>query len=143
MLLLRKLDHGFILIVFLYGVAEVNDAFALVSGKLFGRKKIFPRLSPGKTWVGMFGGITAACLFGLLFHHFAAAFSFQFVVAGTLLVLLTTVLGDLVTSRIKRNLNIKDFANFVPKHGGILDTYDSLIFSAPFFYWFATWISSG
>ena len=137
LLLLRRLDHGFSLVVFLYGVAEINDSFALVSGKLFGRKKIFPHLSPGKTWAGMFGGITAACLFGLLFHHFVADFSLPFVAAGTLLVILTTILGDLVTSKIKRNLSIKDFGNFVSKHGGVLDTYDSLIFSAPLFYWFA------
>ena len=139
LLLLRKLNHGFVLVVFLYGVAEVNDAFALVTGKLFGRKKIFPRLSPGKTWSGMFGGITAACLFGLLFHHVVATFSLPFIAAGLFLVILTTVLGDLVTSKIKRNLNIKDFANFLPIHGGVLDIYDSLIFSAPFFYWYAAW----
>lgn len=138
LLLLRKLNHGLVLVVFLYGVSEINDAFALVSGKLFGRKKLFPRLSPGKTWAGMIGGITAACLFGLLFHQFVAAFSFQFSVAGIALVILTTVLGDLVTSKIKRNLNIKDFGNFLPIHGGVLDIYDSLIFSAPLFYWFAT-----
>ncbi|MFC1857258.1 phosphatidate cytidylyltransferase [Thermodesulfobacteriota bacterium] len=138
LLLLRKLNNGFILIVFLYGVSEINDAFALVSGKLFGRKKMFPRLSPGKTYAGMSGGIAAACLFGLLFHRFVGAFSFTFIVSGTCFVILTTVLGDLVTSKIKRNLNIKDFGVFLPKHGGVLDTYDSLIFSAPLFYWFAT-----
>jgi phosphatidate cytidylyltransferase len=137
LLLLRKLTNGFILVVFLYGVSEINDAFALVAGKLFGRTKMFPRLSPGKTYAGMFGGIAAACLFGLLFHQFVGAFSFKFIVPGIFFVILTTVLGDLVTSKIKRNLNIKDFGNFFPKHGGVLDTYDSLIFSAPLFYWFA------
>jgi phosphatidate cytidylyltransferase len=139
LLLLHKLTHGFILVALLYGVSEVNDAFALVSGKLFGRKKIFPRLSPGKTYAGLFGGIAAACLFGLLFHQFVAAFSIKFIVPGIFFVILTTVLGDLVTSKIKRKLNIKDFGNFLPKHGGVLDTYDSLIFSAPLFYWFAAW----
>ena len=137
LLLLRKLPNGFILIGFLYGVSEINDAFALVSGKLFGRKKIFPRLSPGKTYAGMFGGIAAASLFGLLFYQFVAAFSFKFIVLGIFFIILTTVLGDLVTSKIKRNLNIKDFGHFLSKHSGVLDTYDSLIFSAPVFYWFA------
>lgn len=137
LVLLRKMPHGFALVIFFYGICEIHDAFALISGKLVGSKKIFPRLSPGKTYVGTFGGIAAACLFGLLFHRFVAAFPLTFILPGICFVILTAVMGDLVTSKIKRNLNIKDFGSFVPKHGGVLDTYDALIFSAPLFYWYA------
>lgn len=137
LVLLRKLPNGFLLVVFLYGVSEVNDAFALVLGKVFGRKKIFPTLSPNKTYVGTFGGIGAALLFGMLFNHFVTVFPLRSALAGICVVIMTTILGDLVTSKMKRNLNIKDFGNFLPKQGGILDIYDAVIFSAPLFYLYA------
>ncbi|UCG07597.1 MAG: phosphatidate cytidylyltransferase [Desulfobacterales bacterium] len=137
LVLLRKLPNGFNLVVFLYGVSEVNDAFALILGTMFGKKKIFPKLSPNKTYVGTFGGLCAAVLFGVLFNHFVVAFPLRYAFAGIFIVITTTILGDLVTSKVKRNLNIKDFGRFLPKHGGILDIYDAVIFSAPLFYWYA------
>jgi phosphatidate cytidylyltransferase len=136
MILILKLPHGFVLVVFLYLVSEVNDSFAQLFGKLLGKKKIFPKLSPNKTYAGAIGGIISGMVAGIAFNYFVGSFPFKPIFIASILIIVTTISGDMVASKIKRDLEIKDFGKFLPLHGGILDIYDSIIFSAPLFYWF-------
>ena len=131
---IQRMPAGFALIVFLYGMSEVNDGFALVFGKLFGRKRIFPELSPNKTWGGTLVGAVCACLAALAFHATVGILSFWQALVGALIVVICSVAGDLVGSRIKRGVGVKDFGNVLPMQGGVLDIYDSLIFASPVFY---------
>jgi phosphatidate cytidylyltransferase len=137
LLVLRKLDGGFMIVFFMYGLAEVNDSFAYLLGKLLGRKKIFPSISPNKTWVGFASGIVVAAVAGFAANatliHFPAAFAAAVVPT----IICCTVLGDLVSSKIKRDLGVKDFGSLIPRTGGVLDCYDSLVFISPFVYFVA------
>lgn len=132
---LRGRPDGFALVAFLYCVLEATDSFALVVGKLFGRTKVFPRLTPGKTWAGLLGGLALGGATGIAFGLFATPLPPARVIGATLFLLVATVLGDLVASRLKRELGIKDFAPGTTPHGGVLDIYDSLVFAAPVAYW--------
>lgn len=135
LVMLRNLPHGFLLVAFLYTVVETCDSFALLCGKLGGRTKAFPTLSPGKTRAGVVGGLVSGGLVGVLFGVAAGGLPLAVVLPVTAAVLVTTVLGDLAASKIKRNLGIKDFGDAVPTHGGVLDVYDTLIVAAPVFFW--------
>ncbi len=136
-MLLYNLKRGTDLVLFLYVVSEVNDSFAQLMGRILGEKKIFPRLSPNKTWAGLLWGILFALTTGIIANHFTFGFTIASLIPGIMLIITGSILGDLIPSRIKRDHKVKDFGNFLPLHGGILDTYDSLIFTAPFFYWYA------
>jgi len=114
---------------------ELNDVLAFCCGKFFGRRKLAPTTSPGKTWGGALGALVlTTAIFAVIG---------QFVFAGTLLAApihlvtmgallsFTGQLGDLVISSVKRDLGIKDMGTTIPGHGGILDRFDSLLFVGP------------
>lgn len=128
---LSAMPNGFGYVVFLYGVVECTDSFAYLFGKLFGRRKIFPRLSPNKTWAGVVGGAACGVGAGLLIGSRIPGVPLPLVGVAAALVVALTVLGDLAASRLKRAAGVKDFGDVLPGHGGILDTYDTLIFVAP------------
>lgn len=119
------------------------DTCAYVVGKLIGRKKIFPVLSPHKSLEGCIGGMLGAALIGGLYGHFfvETAFPNQTVMwiiaficgAGAVM----SMVGDLAASAIKRNHDIKDYGNLIPGHGGIMDRFDSMIVTAPMIYFLA------
>lgn len=128
---LRAGTNGFLWIFAVFVTVEVGDAFALLCGKLFGRTKIFPRLSPRKTAEGLVGGLvlggTASYLLGV---HLLALPGFE---AGLLALLFLSagLAGDLLTSALKRARGVKDFPAVLARHGGVLDIYDSFLFAAP------------
>ena len=114
------------------------DTVAFVVGILLGRRKLVPHISPRKTWAGAIGGVVGGTAAGWL-----GAVTFLPVItplAGALLGLVCAILGqlgDLVESLLKRDAGIKDSAQLIPGHGGILDRVDSLLFTVPLlFYWF-------
>jgi phosphatidate cytidylyltransferase len=121
--------------VFLLLVAtEANDVAQYVWGKLFGRRKIMPRVSPNKTWEGFLGGwATTAALIWFLGPYFLP-------LEGGALALLAATLpvagfaGDVTMSAIKRDIGVKDVSGLIPGHGGLLDRADSLIFTTPLFF---------
>jgi phosphatidate cytidylyltransferase len=133
-ILLEKMSNGFALIIFMYGISETFDAFAFLFGKLFGRKKIFPTLSPKKTYTGVFFGTFFALAMAMLLNRFVTKLPFWVAVVGAIVLVIFTLLGDLAASKLKRDLGVKDFGNVLPKQGGVLDIYDSLIFVSPVFY---------
>ena len=118
------------LFVFLW----VNDSGAYCSGSLFGRHKLFPRISPGKTWEGSIGGgilvLIVAVVVGYLLGDGHALSIPMWLGLGLVVVVLGT-LGDLVESLFKRTLGIKDSGNILPGHGGILDRFDSSLMAIP------------
>lgn len=110
------------------------DSGAYLFGKLFGKHKLAPKVSPGKTWEGVIGGLVTSALISWLFGRYAPLN----VVPVTLLVCsviaaLASVLGDLTESMFKREAGIKDSGNLIPGHGGILDRIDSLTAAVPVF----------
>lgn len=116
------------------------DTCAYVVGKLFGKKKIFPVLSPHKSLEGCIGGVAGAALIGGLYGYFfvGAVFPEQ-QVAGIIAFIcavgaVMSMVGDLAASAIKRNHNIKDYGKLIPGHGGIMDRFDSMIVTAPMIY---------
>ncbi len=120
------------LFVFLW----INDSGAYVSGSLFGKHKLFPRISPGKTWEGSIGGallvVVAACVVAYLINgkNLTAEYLLMWVGLGIIVVFFGTW-GDLVESLFKRTLGIKDSGNILPGHGGMLDRFDSSLLAIP------------
>ena len=126
-------DRNLLLTAFLLLIIELSDTFQYVFGKLFGKHKIIPNLSPSKTVEGFIGGTLLASLIGACLFKITP---FSFVQAGliSLMVTLLGFLGGLVMSAIKRDRGIKDWGNLISGHGGMLDRLDSVCFAAPIFF---------
>lgn len=113
----------------------VNDTGAYCTGSLFGRHKLFPRVSPGKSWEGSIGGavfvIIAAIIISLLSGDGNTPLSIGVWIGLGLVVVVFGTLGDLVESLLKRTLGVKDSGNILPGHGGMLDRFDSSLMAIP------------
>ncbi|MDI1281634.1 phosphatidate cytidylyltransferase [Brevundimonas sp.] len=113
---------------------EANDVLQYCCGKLFGRHKIIPAISPNKTWEGFIGGwILTAALIWVLTPVFTPMTGYPVVVLAVLLPL-AGFAGDVTMSAVKRDLGVKDTSRLIPGHGGLLDRIDSLTFTAPLFF---------
>lgn len=125
---------GFIVLIW------ANDVGAYLVGVAFGRRKLFERISPKKSWEGFFGGLLIACGTGVLIQwamgkYFFNDISFSLYWVGlAIVVVISGVFGDLVESMLKRSVLLKDSGDVIPGHGGFLDRFDALIFSVPFVY---------
>lgn len=112
-----------------------SDSLAYFSGKYIGKNKLWPSISPKKTIEGLIGGIIGAVIIALIFSHVAmkngASWQIAFLAAFTALF---TTAGDLVESKFKRNMEIKDSGNMLPGHGGILDRFDGVLLAAPVYF---------
>ncbi|NLR93220.1 MULTISPECIES: phosphatidate cytidylyltransferase [Flammeovirga] len=109
-----------------------NDSGAYFSGKTFGRRKLFERISPKKTWEGSIGGAALAVTVSLVFSHFFNSLEAWRWVTIAIIIVVTGTYGDLVESLFKRSMSIKDSGTTLPGHGGFLDRFDGLLLSAPF-----------
>lgn len=113
-----------------------TDIFAYFTGVFLGKHKMAPHLSPKKTWEGAIGGIIGCTL---LCWGFGMIFCREFVGTCTIIGLLgapVSMFGDLTASAYKRKMGIKDYGNLIPGHGGIMDRFDSILFTAPFVYYY-------
>lgn len=131
--------HGRWWVVFVLFVTWAADTGAYLAGRAWGRHRLAPRLSPGKTWEGFFGG----CLVGSLVGAFLGILIELGAGPGALLGLLIGslgTLGDLSISVLKRRAGVKDSGNLFPGHGGMLDRLDSLLWSGMLAYLYAHWI---
>lgn len=127
---------GVRLVLLLIITAECNDIFQYLTGKMFGKRKIAPKISPNKTVEGFLGGlILTPVLTNLLGWFLLPERSILFYTLLGLGIAFFGFCGDLFISRIKRRAGVKDTGRLIPGHGGLLDRVDSLIFSAPLFYW--------
>lgn len=122
------------LILFLAILNQGNDVAQYVWGKLLGKNKIIPDVSPKKTWEGFLGGIGTTMVMALLLHSFITPFSIPFALFIGAMLAVTGFIGDVTFSAMKRDLRIKDAGALIPGHGGILDRIDSLSLSAPLFF---------
>jgi len=118
----------------------VNDSFAFLVGKNFGKRKLFVSVSPKKTQEGFLGGLVFALIAGYIISLFNKDFTIINWLAIALIVSVIGTIGDLVESKFKRQANIKDSGAIMPGHGGMLDRLDSLLFAAPFVYLFINFI---
>ncbi|MCB1227534.1 MAG: phosphatidate cytidylyltransferase [Verrucomicrobiales bacterium] len=121
------------LLFFLVMVTQMSDVLQYVFGKLYGKRKLAPKVSPSKTWEGLIGGGLAATGLGAALS-FATPFTPWQAAAMAGLLVLTGFLGGLVMSAVKRSLQAKDWGHGIPGHGGVLDRLDSILFSAPVFF---------
>lgn len=126
------------LLLFFFVVIFGSDAGQYFSGKAFGKHKLAPAISPGKTVEGAIGGLIAAGGFAALCTLvFFPELSYKFGVPLGVAMAALGMLGDLAESAMKRGSNTKDAASILPGHGGLLDRLDSLLFNAPLLYYFA------
>lgn len=109
----------------------INDTFAYLSGMLFGKHKLFERITPKKTWEGFAGGVIATVLASWLLFKFSGQTSLTTWLIAGFIVAISSVFGDFVESMFKRAAGLKDSGNLIPGHGGILDRIDSLLFVFP------------
>ena len=133
-----ELERTLILVAVLISV--ITDAFAFFTGKAFGRKKIFPKISPNKTYSGVFGAFLMSIIIAYLIDiNFRGYFlenqifiNDLYFLFAVFLVSSVSQIGDLIISFFKRSSNIKDTGNLFPGHGGLLDRIDGMIFAFPF-----------
>ncbi len=133
--LTNNLDKQMLLIVLL--PIYLNDTLAYVFGRLFGKNPLIPSVSPKKTREGFIGGLIGAALVMLAILYFVGSFNTMnaLAIAGvSVLASILATLGDLFESKLKRSINIKDSGNILPRHGGILDRIDAMLFVAPVLY---------
>lgn len=119
-------------VIFALGLIWTTDSGAYFIGKKFGKKKLWPEISPNKTVEGFIGGIVTAIVFALIFQ-LISPFSISIIALITVTIIASVFgqLGDLVESALKRQYQVKDSGNLLPGHGGILDRFDSLLFVLP------------
>jgi len=127
-------SYNAILVMIPLALIWINDTFAYLAGKLLGKHKIFPVLSPHKTWEGFIGGILFTVLAALVFPVWIKGGNVLQWISLALMVSLTGTAGDLFESALKRARGIKDSSNLLPGHGGILDRIDSFLFVIPFYF---------
>ncbi len=136
----RESQDGIWFIWVIFITSWVSDTCAYFVGSAWGKHKMTPRLSPKKSWEGAVGGIIgsgiATSIFGLIYeinHESRFLMIPVFFLIGCIGAFIS-MCGDLVASAVKRNNNVKDFGNVIPGHGGILDRFDSVLFTAPTVY---------
>ncbi len=157
----RQLWAGAFLLLYVLVVVWIGDIAAFYTGRLVGRHKLAPRISPGKTWEGAIGSFIAAVIVGWLVFGHAFQISLKLAEVGlieraqgyfalevpalwTTLLLSAAIniaaqLGDLVESLMKRGAGVKDSGTLVPGHGGILDRIDALLLAGPVLWYYAAW----
>ena len=120
------------LIIGLFAIIWSSDVFAYLVGSAFGRNRLFPRISPNKSWEGSIGGL----IFALVAAYVLSLVYPQVDLLNWIIIAMMTVvsgtLGDLVESMLKREAGVKDSGNLLPGHGGVLDRFDATIFAVPF-----------
>ena len=132
LVLIDLYPHGNIWIFFLLTVIFSNDTGAFYFGRHLGRHKLHKVVSPGKTWEGAIGGLVSAFIAGLLFLRMVRLHPLDLKTVILILALaITSQIGDLVESMIKRAHGVKDSGRILPGHGGILDRIDGLLFAIP------------
>ena len=129
-------------LLFIYLSIWSNDSFAYLIGRKIGKKKLFPRISPSKTWEGAIGGILGSVLLIGIVILVCVFFNYiiynkkelLYILISTIFIGIIANFGDLFESLLKRYAGVKDSSSLLPSHGGFLDRLDSLIFTGPFLY---------
>ncbi len=127
--------QGAVLVLWLFIVIVATDTGAYLVGRTVGGPKLAPRISPGKTWSGLAGGVAAAGILGGVAVRLGGEAAPPSLAAAVVAMLLAVVAqgGDLVESALKRRSGVKDSGTLLPGHGGVLDRFDGVLFAAPCF----------
>jgi phosphatidate cytidylyltransferase len=138
-----EFDGRFYVLYFIL-VTKFSDLGAYTVGSMIGRHKMIPRISPGKTWEGVAGGVAAAIVMAAVAHYwFFRELPLKFALPLAVVMTVVGIFGDLAESALKRGAGAKDAATILPGHGGLLDRLDSLLFNAPLIYYFARFYFHG
>lgn len=135
LIFIRAAENGVAILIFILCVIWGADIGAYFSGKWWGKHKLAPKVSPNKTWQGLYGGILLAIIvavIGCIVFNISPLAGLIMVILS-ILTALFSVLGDLLESMLKRHMNIKDIGGYLPGHGGLLDRIDSLTAALPIF----------
>lgn len=137
---------GLWLVLYILGLVWSADIGAYFAGKTWGKKKLAPRVSPGKSWAGAWGGLGSSLVLALSVSFSLSLPMLQLLALSfvTVLAAAMSIIGDLTESMFKRNAGIKDSSQLLPGHGGILDRIDSLLVTAPlvtFIFMYLAWVA--
>ncbi len=124
------------LVLYLVFLTQFNDVSQYIWGKLLGKTRIIPKVSPNKTRAGLIGGVLTTTILAVLLAPLLTPLSLQMAVAAGLLISIAGFIGDVTISALKRDLGVKDSGSLLPGHGGVLDRVDSLTYTAPLFFHF-------
>jgi len=136
---IMELEHGRMWLFYVLILTFATDVGAFYTGRTLGGPKFFPQVSPAKTWSGAIGGLLVSCLAsvfigGMLLEDISTQ---RLIIFGTVIPIIA-MLGDLFESMFKRSGNVKDASNILPGHGGIMDRFDSILFTIPVMYYLIT-----
>jgi phosphatidate cytidylyltransferase len=112
----------------------LSDTGGYAVGVFFGKHKMAPSISPGKTWEGFAGSVVSAAVGSALLLHFLLEIPWYWGVLFGAVIAVVAVAGDLAESMLKRDLGLKDMSNLLPGHGGVMDRLDSILFAVPLAY---------
>lgn len=135
LLLIKQMEHSEFVLLYLCFMVWGADVGAYFAGRKFGKAKLAPRVSPGKSWAGFWGGMVSSCIIGLGMAVYAgmATQAIVILMLVTVVTVAVSVLGDLSESMFKRHTGIKDSSQLLPGHGGVMDRIDSLTAAGPVF----------
>lgn len=139
MALLKEIGYEWVL--FLCFVVWASDSFAYFAGVAFGKHKLIPKVSPGKSVEGLIGGTIGALIIGALFNYYLLQENWIIMAVIIIDVIVAGIIGDLIESMIKRSANVKDSGSLLPGHGGILDRFDSLMIAGPVLYFYLIFLA--
>ena len=125
------------LLIYLVFLTEINDVSQYLWGKSFGRRKIIPKVSPGKTVAGFLGGVATTAVLAVWLAPYLTPLNLLEAFSAGMIIGLAGFIGDVTISALKRDLGVKDSGSILPGHGGILDRLDSLTYTAPLFFHYA------
>ncbi len=120
--------------IFLLVNIWVNDSFAYFCGRLFGKRRLAPKISPKKSVEGFIGGMVFAVIASVIYFNLYSFLPVYHLIILSIIISIFGPVGDLFESVIKREFGVKDSSNLIPGHGGILDRFDSFLFTIPFYY---------
>jgi len=127
-------------VLFLVVLTQLNDVSQFLWGKSLGKRKIIPKVSPGKTWAGFLGGVGTTTVIAWLVGPHLVGFTPNQSIGAGLIIAIGGFIGDVNISAVKRDLHVKDSGSILPGHGGILDRIDSLTYTAPLFFHYLYWV---
>jgi len=138
-LLIFMYNHSFIgdmagaqLIISILVMVWINDVFAYLVGVSIGRRRLFERVSPKKSWEGSIGGLVFTIVAAVLYSYFTDFVRLETAISLAIIIVLFGSLGDLIESMIKRQAKVKDSGKIIPGHGGVLDRFDATFYAVPF-----------
>jgi len=122
------------LLLFVFIINWINNSFAYLFGKKYGKSKLLPEVSPKKSWEGFWGGFIFSLITAFVFYNFEQNIKLIPMIICSISIPILATLGDLIQSKIKRDAGVKDSGNILPGHGGFYDRMDSIIFVSPWIF---------